>query len=138
MNIVDAAQIIDQRMEANWSTPIGWKNVPAKDYGSGDSMLEKGSVDWIEVELEIDGSRPVEIPITCTRYLAFMTININVKEDTGTRETMAYIDLLSSLFEFKTLSGVRMKELSSVGSYTIHEGWMTTTVQIPFEFDREL
>ncbi len=139
MNIVDAAAAIENTLKTSWSTPIAWENFPAKDYDSaGQAKLEEGSVSWISVATSIHGSRPVEVPISCVRYLGFLTVDIYTKEDTGTRTAMALIDELSSLMEFKTLSGVSMKDLTNVGTYNVADGWMTTVVQITFEFDRQL
>lgn len=140
MNITQAADILRTHMQTNWSTtPVAWKNYPAKDYNAAQQpMLETGTDDWVSVELSGPFSRPVEIPLTCSRYTMFMTVEIYIREDTGTRNIHEHIDELATLFEFKTLSGVRMKEVTSVGSYKLLNGWATEVVQIPFEFDRTL
>ena len=140
MNLTDVNQAIEDAIKASWSyTPIAWENVPAKDYeAAGQPLLADGTDPFIEVAIEHVGSFPVEVPISCTRYHGYVIIDIQVREDAGTRSTADYMDKLSTLLEFKTISNVRLLEFISVGSYKVKKGWVTTTVQFPFEFERQV
>lgn len=136
--MTEASAALEQAIASQWtSTPLAWENAPARDFdAAGQPMLVSGDKDFVQVAIEFWGNYPVVIPTDCVRYFGAITFDIYVKEDTGTRAATGYIDDLANIYDQKTHSNVRMRNLSSVGVFVLAEGWMTTTVQFEFEFDR--
>ena len=134
----EVSAALEQAISSQWTaTPLAWENTPARDYGaSGQPMLVDGDKDFVQVSIEFWGNYPVVIPTDCVRYYGAITFDIYVKEDTGSRAAAEYIESLASIYDRKTYSNVRMGNLTSVGVFTLTEGWVTTTIQFEFEFDR--
>ena len=134
----EVSAALEQAIASQWtSTPLAWENAPAKDFDeAGQPMLVSGDKDFVQVSIEFWGNYAVVIPSDCVRYYGAISFDLYVKEDTGTRAATGYIDELATIYDQKTYSNVRMRNLSSVGVYKLAEGWVTTTVQFEFEFDR--
>lgn len=142
MNLSGADKIISEYLSDNWTkTPISWPNIEGRDFTApGQPLLPMGTEDYIAVRTAGSGSRTITIPGTCIRTSAQLFLAVMVKETTGQRKALAYVDDLIELFENAVLPGsdgeVRMSNTSGPASYPTPNGWFTSEIGIMFYFER--
>lgn len=125
-----------QEAFSTWSsTPVTFENIPPIALNeAGQPLLADGEDDFILVEVDVTDTQTVQVPHSCVRYFGFLSVDIYVKENTGTRNVAEYMDELNTMFLFKRLSGdLRVKEFLSDGSYRVANGWVIYACQWPFE-----
>ena len=140
MNLTSADQALQENFLAQWTyTPIVWTNAPGRDYDAvGQPFLMQGTDDFVELDINYDGSRAVVIPNTCSRHFGVMMITTYVRENAGTRQLVDYLDKLTDVLEFKLISTIRFHGMDRVGAYKLEGGWLANVVQFQFEFERDL
>lgn len=135
MGLEAIANTLESYLDTNWtSTPIAWANVEALDYDSaGQPKLTETDDPFIYFELNNVGSQAVEVTPNCVRYWGLIQIHVYIKEFDGVRPAQQYIDSLNVLFQYKEVSGIRVKNFNYEGPVRLEQGWVLFTCVWPFE-----
>ena len=127
---------LEEYVAANWTdTPYGHRGLPAKNLSlPNQPLLADGSLDYVIFDVIIESAVTITVPSECVRPTGFFAADIYVKEDTGKRQAMKYIDSLNQLFSYQRISGtLRMYEYLNSGSFEDRNGWVIYACQWPFE-----
>ena len=136
MDLVGVEQALQEYIDTNWvTTKVSFEDIPPKNLDlAGQPLLADGDLDYIIFKVIITDALTVTVPHECTRYRGFLTADIYVKEDTGSRQAKTYMDGLNALFQYQRISGtLRMKQFLSNGKFNADNGWVIHACQWPFE-----
>ena len=127
---------LEEFVADNWvDTPYNHRGLPAKNLSLPQQpLLADGTLDYVIFDVIIESAVTITVPSECIRHSGFLQADIYVKEDTGRRQAMKYIDSLKSLFSYTRISGtLRMYEYLNSGSFEDRNGWVIYVCQWPFE-----
>ena len=124
----DTEKIIQERLKNNWTTtPIAYSNVDSR-------LLEDGDDPWIRCTI-VEGASSQHAMGDPTghgnvRHVGVITIQVFVREHTGTRQSRTYLDTLKSYWQVED-QGLTFRP-ASVFPVGVVNGWYQTNLDIPY------
>ena len=131
MKLVDVRDTLAAHLHNSWSHPevkVFYANAEPPD-------LAQMPGAFLFVETNFDDAVQANIsPTPFHRMYGTLVITVFVKETSGTRVALSYLDELSDLFKFKNLSGVHT-QAPRVGWEQSRDGWYSIDLRVSFYAD---
>ena len=126
MNFDDARQVIEGRLNDNWSTTR---------IVFGESVLPPTDGNWVRISILPARSQQIAIGVPVKyRHWGIVVVEVYTTESNGANLAMQYGDTIATLYRGVSTGGVifRTPTVRSIGR---EAGWHHANVEIPFQWD---
>jgi hypothetical protein len=90
---------------------------------------------FLKVDVNFDAAVQASVETApMTRVQGSLLLVVMAAEGTGTRNSLTYVDYLSNLFKYRSLSGVQTGA-PTPSSSLVSQGWFYQELFVPFWFD---
>lgn len=130
---VQARDALVSHFHTGWST--AYPSIPAFYENAQSIDLDNHTAGFVKFDIDYEASFQAsmeQVPIT--RVQGHVYITLATLEGTGTRTLAGYLDTLTTLMKYQSLSGVQTGAPSPMRS-ELSEGWYFQELAVPFWFD---
>lgn len=136
MNEADAARVIEERINAQWSSPpdVYYEEQPRPD----------GLTEFVSVEIRHGPSGHIHLGLPDYRTVGSVSAIVHVLPETGTRRARTLADSFSALWRAADFTPIALTDAqagslrfgaSNIGRIEERDGWFQLVVRIPFKRD---
>lgn len=98
--------------------------------------LDKVTSPFVRIEIDFEDALQSDLdldPVPGQEIFGTVFVTVFVKDGAGTRTTLALIDYFNTLMAFSGASGVHVG-VPRQGKKIAKDGWMSTSINLPFRF----